>query len=69
MSELEIQNQKQEDRIDALEISQKEILEMLRPIADTYRSVELLGKWMMAFLVFVSVSVGIVLSWFKFFDK
>lgn len=69
MSELETQNQKQEDRIGALECSQKEILEMLKPIADTYRSVELLGKWMMAFLVFISVAIGIILSWSKLFDK
>jgi hypothetical protein len=69
MSELEKQNQKQEDRIEALEKNQELILEMLKPIADTYRSVEMLGKWLMAFLVLVSVSIGIVLSWTKLFDK
>ena len=69
MSENDKLNQKQEDRIAALECGQKEILEMLKPIADTYRSVELLGRWMMAVLVFVSITIGIILSWFKLMDK
>ena len=69
MSENDKLNQKQDDRITSLECGQAEIIKMLKPIAETYRSVELLGKWMMAFLVFVSVVVGIVLSWSKLFDK
>lgn len=55
-------DQKQEDRIIALEKGQEEILALLRPIAETYTTASTLGKWIMAFLVFVSVIIGIILG-------
>jgi hypothetical protein len=58
----ERREQRQDDRIQALEEGQKEILALLRPISETYRTATMLGKWVTAMLVFISVCVGIVLS-------
>jgi hypothetical protein len=45
----------------------------LNPIAETYRAVNLLGKWLMAFLVFISILFGVIANWGKiiniFFKK
>jgi hypothetical protein len=38
----------------------KEINASLKPILETYQTVSSLGKWGMGFLVFVSVTLGIV---------
>ena len=54
--------QGQEDRILALEAGQKQILELLKPIAETYSAANLMGKWVMAFLVLISILLGILLS-------
>ncbi len=40
----------------------KEIMDLLKPISDTYRTASMLGKWSMAALVFISVGLGVVLS-------
>ena len=64
-----INDQNQEDRIAALEKGQREILELLRPISETYTSVSLMGKWLMAFMVLISILLGIVLSVGKLFNK
>jgi len=70
MSEQEArQNQSQDDRITQLEKGQARILELLEPIADTYRSVNLLGKWLVTTLVFISVLGGVIATWTKLFDK
>jgi hypothetical protein len=55
-------DQRQNDRIDALEKGQEEILALLRPIADTYSTASTLGKWAMALLVFISITLGVILS-------
>lgn len=55
-------DQKQEDRITALEKGQQEMLELLRPISETYRTVSSLGKWGMAAAVFVSILIGIIIG-------
>ncbi len=55
-------NQNQDDRIKALEKGQEEILNLLRPIAETYTTVTTLGKWGMAVMVFISILIGIVLG-------
>lgn len=55
-------NQRQDDRISALEDGQKEILELLRPISETYRTASMLGKWVMALAVFISIAIGIIVS-------
>lgn len=52
----------QEKRILALEKGQAEILGLLRPIADTYKTASKLGKWAMALLVFISILLGVILS-------
>lgn len=57
------EEQKQDDRIKKLEDGQEEIMKLLRPISETYRTVNLMGKWLMAFLVLVSVMLGIIASW------
>lgn len=40
----------------------KEIMDLLRPIADTYKTASTLGKWAVATAVFISIILGIVLS-------
>lgn len=47
----------------------KEIKEILVPISETYKAVNLLGKWIMALLVFVSILGGIIFSWYEFFKR
>lgn len=55
-------DQHQEDRIVALEKGQKEILELLKPISDTYKTATTIGKWTMGALVFASVTVGLLVG-------
>lgn len=45
-----------------LERGQEEMLKLLRPISDTYRTVSTLGRWMTALLVFISIMLGVLLS-------
>lgn len=40
----------------------EEILALLKPISETYSTVSNLGKWLSAFLVLVSIVIGIVLG-------
>lgn len=54
--------QQLEDRIASLEDSVGEIRDMLRPIAETYRSVNQLGRWTMAVLIFISVLLGVLVG-------
>lgn len=58
-----------EARIEALEKGQAEILRMLKPISETYTSVSTLGKWFMAFMVFISILIGILLGLKDYFFK
>ena len=52
--------QNHSDRIIALEEGQKQIIDLLQPISDTYKTVSKLGKWLVACVVFISVVVGIL---------
>ena len=52
--------QKHEDRISALEDGQKQIIALLEPISETYKTVSKMGKWLVAFIVFISVIIGIL---------
>lgn len=61
--------QSQEDRIKALEKGQLEILAMLKPISETYTTVNRLGKWTMAVAVFISILLGVLLSAKDFFKQ
>lgn len=45
----------------------KEIMNLLTPIAKTYDAAGLMGKWIMAALVFLSVSIGVALGFGKIF--
>ena len=56
-------NQKTEDRISALEKGQKDIIDLLKPIAETYTTVSTLAKWFMALAVFISITIGIIIGW------
>lgn len=51
-----------EDRITTLEEGQNEILELLRPISETYRTATTIGKWVMGSLLFASVVVGLLVG-------
>lgn len=59
----------QERRIGALEAGQKQILELLEPIAETYKTANMLGKWTMGIMVFMSILLGVILSLGKLFHK
>ena len=37
----------------------------LEPIATAFNTTKTLGKWIMAFMVFISILLGILLSWSK----
>jgi len=43
----------------------KLIMEMLKPISETYTTVGLLSKWITAVMVFISIVVGIISQWSK----
>ena len=47
----------------------QEILDLLKPISDTYTTVGRLSKWVMACLVFLSVLGGVVWTWGNIFKK
>lgn len=59
--------QRQDDRITALEDGQKHIIDLLTPISRTYTTATVMGKWLMALAVFISISIGVLLSLQKFF--
>ena len=77
----EIKIQKVEDKVIALEKSDKvndeqhkEIMQaikdvrvVLQPISDTYCTAGRMGKWFMGLLVLISIMLGIILSWGKIF--
>lgn len=60
-------DQRQEDRISALEKGQQEILALLRPISATYTTVSTMGRWSMAFMVFISILIGLILGFRNLF--
>lgn len=39
-----------------------EIMRILQPIAESYRSASTLGKWLMAVAVFISILLGIIIG-------
>jgi hypothetical protein len=41
----------------------------LAPIADTYKTVNTLGKWIMIMLVFLSVLGGVIWTWINVFKS
>jgi hypothetical protein len=41
----------------------------LTPICETYTTVGRMAKWIMAFLVFLSVLGGVIVAWGKIFSK
>ena|ERR1035437_5490053 len=45
------------------------ISKTLNPICETYRSVGLMAKWLMAFLVFLSILGGIIWTWINIFKS
>lgn len=49
--------------LDAVE----KVNQSLSPIADTYKTVNVLGKWLMVVLVFLSVLGGVIWSWTNIF--
>lgn len=55
-------DQRQEDRIIALEEGQKAILDLLKPISETYTTVTTMGRWGMALMVFLSIIIGVILG-------
>lgn len=62
----DVENFKQHKEIMAAIMANNEIL---RPIADTYKTVGQMAKWAMALLVFMSVLGGVILTWVKILNK
>lgn len=58
-----------EARIVTLEKGQQEILDILRPISETYRTASQLGRWLMGTIVFLSLLVGVILAITKITKK
>lgn len=54
------------ERMDSADLDRQkrhnEIMELLSPLSETYRTATTLGKWVMAAAVFVSILFGIILS-------
>jgi hypothetical protein len=40
----------------------EEVMSKLEPLAETFRAASTMGKWIMAFLVFVSILIGILIG-------
>ncbi len=55
-------DQEQNEELAKLSKDIKDLQDIMRPIAETYRTVSALGKWSMAGLVFLSVLIGILLG-------
>lgn len=47
----------------------KDIMDLLKPLAETYKTASTMGKWIMAAAVFISIMLGIILSLQSFFKK
>jgi hypothetical protein len=62
LTEIHKKNNEQDRRLKALEQGQQEILELLRPISDTYKTAGTLMKWTQAILVVVSIIIGILVG-------
>ena len=76
MTTEEVEIQKLKDAADLNLQQHKEIMEAIKainnklsPISDTYRTVNTLGKWLMAVLVFLSILVGVIASYFSIFNR
>lgn len=41
----------------------KELKDIIAPISETYKTVSRMTKWLMAFLVFLSIVGGIIWTW------
>lgn len=72
MTEQDVEIQQLKDEIIALKasdsvntIEHQKIMELLQPISETYRAVNLLGKWTTAILVFVSILLSVFFGWAK----
>lgn len=61
--------QRQDDRIAALEQSIVEIRDLLKPISETYSSVTRMGKWAMTVAVFISIVIGIIMGLRSFLNR
>lgn len=55
-------DQKQDDSIEEILKQITEINVTLKPIAETYRTATIVGKWTMGGAVFISVVIGILLG-------
>lgn len=53
------------DDMEKIDKGMKKLADILEPIAQTYASASLVGKWIMAVAVFVSVVLGIIYTGLK----
>ena len=76
MTTEEVEIQKLKDAADLNLQQHKEIMEAVKaindkltPIAETYQTVNTLGKWLTALLVFLSILGGVIWTWSKIIKK
>ena len=70
---LEVIRKEREEDLQRLRLERendmKAIMDLLKPMADTYKTASTLGKWVMAAAVFISIMLGIVLSIASIYKK
>ena len=57
------QHQEIIDKQQSMSVKQEEMIALLTPISETYKTVGRMAKWIMAFLVFLSVLGGVIWTW------
>lgn len=60
--QFKIENQEFRDALLKQGDTLSRIEEILKPMSETYKTTEKLGKWIMAFVVFVSILIGILVG-------
>lgn len=56
------EDQRISSHINELRKDIQELKEIVTPIADTYRTASTIGAWSKAFLVFISVTLGVIVG-------
>ena len=57
------------DTLTRIEEKQNEMNKCFEPINETFKATALMGKWLMTFLVFLSILGGVIVAWCKILHK
>lgn len=58
--EIEALKKNDADTVERITRNHEEVMGFLRPISETYNTVSVLGKWMTAVAIFISIIIGII---------